>query len=68
LTGGVAANTLLRQECADVAASLGLAFYVPPLELTTDNAAMIGAAGQLAFDRGVRGGWDLNAEPSLRLG
>ena len=68
LTGGVAANSLLRQECADVARSLGLAFCVPPLELTTDNAAMIGAAGQLAFERGVRAGWDLNAEPTLPLG
>jgi N6-L-threonylcarbamoyladenine synthase len=68
LSGGVAANSLLRQECADVAKALGLAFCVPPLPLTTDNAAMIGAAGQLAFDRGVRGGWDLNAEPTLPLG
>ena len=68
LTGGVAANTLLRQECAEAARSLGIAFCVPPLPLTTDNAAMIGAAGQLAYERGVRGGWDLNAEPTLPLG
>jgi N6-L-threonylcarbamoyladenine synthase len=67
LTGGVAANTRLRRECEQTARSLGIAFFVPPLPLTTDNAAMIGAAGQLAFERGVRGGLDLNAEPSLAL-
>jgi N6-L-threonylcarbamoyladenine synthase len=67
LTGGVAANSRLRQQCEATAKSLGVAFFVPPLSLTTDNAAMIGAAGQLAFDRGVRAGWDLNAEPALPL-
>jgi N6-L-threonylcarbamoyladenine synthase len=67
LTGGVAANTRLRRECEETARSLGIAFFVPPLPLTTDNAAMIGAAGQLAFERGVRGGLDLNAEPTLVL-
>jgi tRNA N6-adenosine threonylcarbamoyltransferase len=68
LTGGVAANSLLRVEAARAAAGLGLPFFVPPLDLTTDNAAMIGAAGHLAFGRGVRAGLDLNAEPNLKLG
>jgi N6-L-threonylcarbamoyladenine synthase len=67
LTGGVAANSLLRAECKAAAASLGLTFVVPPLDLTTDNAAMIGAAGFLAHERGVRAGWDLNAEAALAL-
>jgi N6-L-threonylcarbamoyladenine synthase len=68
LTGGVAANSLLRAEGARAAAALGLPFYVPPMNLTTDNAAMIGAAGYLAFERGVRAGLDLNAEANLKLG
>jgi N6-L-threonylcarbamoyladenine synthase len=68
LTGGVAANALLREECRQAARSLGVPFFVPPAALTTDNAAMIGAAGQLAFERGARAGWDLNAEPNLVLG
>lgn len=67
LTGGVAANTLLRRECARLADELGLPFFVPPIALSTDNAAMIGAAGQIAFERGQRAGWDLNAEPRLTL-
>jgi N6-L-threonylcarbamoyladenine synthase len=68
LTGGVAANTLLRREAARAAAALGLPIFIPPLELTTDNAAMIAAAGYVNFRKGHRAGPDLNAEPSLALG
>ncbi len=67
LTGGVAANTRLRAEAAQMAADLGLPLFVPPIALSTDNAAMIGAAGFVAFRRGVRAGWDLNADPHLPL-
>ncbi|HKC13320.1 MAG TPA: tRNA (adenosine(37)-N6)-threonylcarbamoyltransferase complex transferase subunit TsaD [Vicinamibacteria bacterium] len=67
LTGGVAANTLLRREAARSAARLGLPFFVPPPDLSTDNAAMIGAAGAVNFRLGRRGGWDLNAEAHLAL-
>ncbi len=68
LTGGVAANTLLRHETALLAERLGLPLYLPPLSLSTDNAAMIAAAGFVNFRRGLRAGWDLNAEPHLPLG
>ena len=39
-----------------------------PSSLTTDNAAMIAAAGFVAFRRGARGDLALNAEPHLPLG
>jgi len=68
LSGGVAANSLLRHETERLARSLDLPFFVPPLELTTDNAAMIGAAAFIASERGARAGWDLNAQASLPLG
>jgi N6-L-threonylcarbamoyladenine synthase len=68
LTGGVAANRRLRREAARVADELGLPLFVPPIALSTDNAAMIGAAAQVAFDQGRRAGWDLNADPHLPLG
>ena len=68
LTGGVAANSRLRRDAAAAAAELGLPLFVPPLSLTTDNAAMIAAAGFVSFCRGERAGWDLNAEPHLPLG
>jgi tRNA N6-adenosine threonylcarbamoyltransferase len=68
LTGGVAANSLLRREAAHAAEEMGLPLFVPPIALSTDNAAMIAAAGEVAFRKGRRAGWDLNAEPHLPLG
>jgi len=68
LTGGVAANRQLRRDAARLAEELGLPLFVPPIALSTDNAAMIGAAGQVAFDQGRRAGWDLDADPHLPLG
>ena len=68
LTGGVAANSLLRREAARTADALGLPLFVPPIALSTDNAAMIGAAGFVNFRKGLRAGLDLNAEPHLELG
>jgi N6-L-threonylcarbamoyladenine synthase len=68
LTGGVAANSLLRAEARRTAQEMGLPLYVPPLDLSTDNAAMIAAAGAVNYARGLRAGWDLNAEPHLSLG
>jgi tRNA N6-adenosine threonylcarbamoyltransferase len=44
VAGGVAANTLLRRRAAQVVGSRAR-LTIPPLELCTDNAAMIAAAG-----------------------
>jgi N6-L-threonylcarbamoyladenine synthase len=68
LTGGVAANARLRREAERAGVELGLPVFIPPLELTTDNAAMIAAAGFVGLRRGVRGDLGLNADPHLRLG
>jgi N6-L-threonylcarbamoyladenine synthase len=68
LTGGVAANSLLRREAEAKGRELGLPVFIPPLELSTDNAAMIAAAGTVSLRRGVRGDLGLNAEPHLALG
>jgi N6-L-threonylcarbamoyladenine synthase len=68
LTGGVAANSRLRREAERAAREMGLPIFIPSLALTTDNAAMIAAAGFVAFRRGERSGLALNAEPHLPLG
>jgi N6-L-threonylcarbamoyladenine synthase len=68
LAGGVAANTRLRREAERAAHELGLPIFIPPLALTTDNAAMIAAAGFVGLRRGERGDMALNAEPHLPLG
>lgn len=44
VAGGVAANSLLRKRAAEVTAGRAR-LTMPPLELCTDNAAMIAAAG-----------------------
>jgi N6-L-threonylcarbamoyladenine synthase len=51
-SGGVAANTELRRRLAAAAAGLGVNLRLPPRQLTTDNAAMVARAGQLAYERG----------------
>ncbi len=45
VSGGVAANTLIRARLHDAAETLGLRFVAPPLALCTDNAAMIAWVG-----------------------
>ena len=44
VTGGVAANAPLRRVLMEECERLGVKFVIPPSELCTDNAAMIGAA------------------------
>jgi N6-L-threonylcarbamoyladenine synthase len=45
VAGGVAANRQVRESLEDLAASHRLRFVAPPLDLCTDNAAMIAWAG-----------------------
>ena len=45
----------------------GLDFVIPPLSYCTDNAAMIGAAGYVAYKHGVRASYDCSADPGLEL-
>ncbi len=67
LSGGVAANTALRNEVIERAQSQGIAVFFPPPVLCTDNAAMIGSAGHFKYKAGYSHQWDLNAIPNLRL-
>jgi N6-L-threonylcarbamoyladenine synthase len=67
IAGGVSANSRLRQDLATRSAKVGLPSFVPALSLSTDNAAMIAAAGLRNFHAGVRGALDLNADAGLEL-
>jgi N6-L-threonylcarbamoyladenine synthase len=67
IAGGVSANSRLRAEAEARGAQAGLPVFVPPLALSTDNAAMIGAAGLRQLRSGRVGSLDFNAEASLAL-
>jgi N6-L-threonylcarbamoyladenine synthase len=67
IAGGVSANARLRSDFAREAERRGIPGYVPHISLSTDNAAMIAAAGLRNFHAGKRAGLDLNADASLPL-
>jgi N6-L-threonylcarbamoyladenine synthase len=67
IAGGVSANSRLRADAEERGARSGLPVFVPPLSLSTDNAAMIGAAGLRRYRAGGVGSWEFNAEASLPL-
>ncbi|MGE7093490.1 tRNA (adenosine(37)-N6)-threonylcarbamoyltransferase complex transferase subunit TsaD [Lysinibacillus sp. NPDC048646] len=65
--GGVAANKGLRTSLEVTFADEGIPFYVPPLKLCTDNAAMIGAAATPMFEAGKRSNLTMNGRPGMEL-
>jgi N6-L-threonylcarbamoyladenine synthase len=67
VAGGVACNGALREAASKAAAQLGIPAYFPSLHLSTDNAAMIAAAGTVKLQAGERADFDLNADVTLRL-
>lgn len=68
VSGGVAANRELRAAFQEKARALGIPVLFPTVRLSTDNAAMIAAAGYMKFLRKELSGMDLNADVELRLG
>ena len=67
IAGGVSANSRLRQDAGTRGQRAGVPVFLPSLALSTDNAAMIAAAGLRRFHAGVRAGLDLRADASLVL-
>ncbi|MCM3711909.1 tRNA (adenosine(37)-N6)-threonylcarbamoyltransferase complex transferase subunit TsaD [Sporosarcina luteola] len=65
--GGVAANKGLRASLDEVFEKEGIPFYVPPISLCTDNAAMIAAAGTSMFESGKRSTMEMNGRPGMEL-
>lgn len=49
--GGVSANSSLRQRFIHLCGTKGIRFHAPPLELCTDNAAMIAFTGQMHYQQ-----------------
>lgn len=67
VAGGVACNGSLRGAAEDVARKLGVPVYFPSKHLSTDNAAMIAAAGYLHLNRGETSNLRMTADVTMRL-
>jgi N6-L-threonylcarbamoyladenine synthase len=67
VAGGVAANKVLRTALVGVAEDFGFSFHAPPLQLCTDNGAMIAWAGAERLARGLVDGLDAPVRPRWPL-
>jgi N6-L-threonylcarbamoyladenine synthase len=67
LGGGVVANTRLRERLQAAGGAEGLRVLYPPLDLCTDNGAMIACVGAARAALGERTSLDIGADPQLRL-
>ena len=67
VAGGVSANSRLRAELKERGERRELPTFVPSLQLSTDNAAMIAAAGLRTFRAGITSSFDMNADAALAL-
>ena len=67
LSGGVAANSRLREKMKETTAAQGLEAFFPSPKFCTDNGAMIALAGYQWLKRGRRDDFHLNADADLTL-
>jgi N6-L-threonylcarbamoyladenine synthase len=65
LAGGVAANSRIRADFLKAAQKGGCTIFTPPLNLCSDNAAMIGCQGYYEYLAGVRAGMELDARATM---
>ncbi|QCT75537.1 tRNA (adenosine(37)-N6)-threonylcarbamoyltransferase complex transferase subunit TsaD [Macrococcoides canis] len=67
ICGGVAANRGIRARMEQMCADKDVKLLIPPLNLCTDNAAMIGAAAYYEYIAGKFGAMDLNGRSNINL-
>ncbi|MDJ1091942.1 tRNA (adenosine(37)-N6)-threonylcarbamoyltransferase complex transferase subunit TsaD [Macrococcus caseolyticus] len=67
ICGGVAANRGIRARMEMMCDSNDIKLLIPPLNLCTDNAAMIGAAAYYQYIAGRFGTMDLNGRSNIDL-
>lgn len=67
VAGGVACNGYLREASEKLGAKLNIPTYFPSKHLSTDNAAMIAAAGYFHLKNGESSELTMTADVSMRL-
>jgi N6-L-threonylcarbamoyladenine synthase len=67
IAGGVSANSRLRRDALARGERMGLPVFVPALSLSTDNAAMIAAAGLRKLEQDRAAPLDFNAQATLPI-
>ncbi|HMO81904.1 MAG TPA: tRNA (adenosine(37)-N6)-threonylcarbamoyltransferase complex transferase subunit TsaD [Pyrinomonadaceae bacterium] len=67
VAGGVACNKVLREAAYAVGDRLGIPVYISSPHLSTDNAAMIAAAGYFYLQRGMVSDATMTADVTIRL-
>jgi N6-L-threonylcarbamoyladenine synthase len=68
ISGGVSANSRLRADAIARGQAEAIPVFIPALALSTDNAAMIAAAGLRKLEQGAVSGLDFNAQATMLIG
>lgn len=67
ISGGVAANSHIREALKEMCDSLGVTMHMPPKKYCTDNAAMIGAAAYVLYKNKQFSLLSTNAQSHIKL-
>ena len=67
ISGGVAANTHIRESLKSMCEEIGVTMYMPEKKYCTDNAAMIGAAAYVLYKNNKFAPLSTNAQSHINL-
>lgn len=67
LSGGVAANSRLREALSEACVEAEIKLLYPSIDLCTDNAAMVASCGYHRYRRGIRSGLDVSPDPNFPI-
>ena len=67
LSGGVAANSRLREALSEACVEAEIKLLYPSIDLCTDNAAMVASCGYHRYRRGIRSGLDVSPDPNYPI-